>query len=58
MNASSIFTCLLCLIIGAAIGAGVTYNQVKCKTSGLNIQLNSSGSQPGISITKTGDEKQ
>jgi hypothetical protein len=49
---------ILCLIIGGAIGAGITYYQVRCKTTGMSIQLESSGSGPGITVTKTGDDKQ
>ena len=46
---------LLCLVIGAAIGAGVTYETVKCKTSGVDIRLGG-GKNPGLSITNTGND--
>lgn len=55
MKSCSFMGCLICLIIGGLIGAGITYSQVKCQTSGMNIKLNSSGQTgPGITITKTG----
>lgn len=58
METRYILTAILFLIIGGAIGAGITYSQVKCKTSGVSIQLDSSAqSGPGISITKTGNDK-
>lgn len=57
MRACGIVSCIICLIIGGAIGAGITYSKVKCKTSGLNIKFDSSQQTgPGISITKTGDD--
>lgn len=58
MKACGLVNCIIFLIIGAVIGAAITYSQVKCKTSGVDIRLNSSEkSGPGISITKTGNEQ-
>ena len=58
MKSCSVMSCIICLIIGGLIGAGITYSQVKCKTSGVNIKLDSSEkSGPGISITKTGNDQ-
>ena len=58
MKACGIVSSILCLIIGVAIGAGATYYQVKCKTTGMNIQLDSNAKTgPGITITKTGNSE-
>lgn len=49
---------ILWLIIGGVIGAGITYYQVKCKTSGVSIKLDSTAqSGPGITVTKTGNDQ-
>lgn len=45
---------ILWLIIGGLIGAGITYHQVACKTSGVNIQFDSAKTGSGITVTKTG----
>ena len=55
MESRSVLTAIIFLIIGGLIGAGITYNQVKCKTSGVNIQLESGAQGPGINVTKTGN---
>ncbi|GEM_PF-4896154 len=58
MNNSKLLTAIIFLIIGGAIGAGITYHQVQCKTSGVNIKLDSNGETgAGISITKTGTDQ-
>lgn len=54
----SVVNCIIFLIIGGLIGAGITYHQVKCQTSGVNIKLDSGtqagGAGAGITVTKTG----
>jgi hypothetical protein len=55
MKSCGFVTGLICLILGALIGAGITYQQVKCQTSGVNIKFDSGGqSGTGVTITKTG----
>lgn len=54
---NSLGTIILYLLIGAVIGAGITYYQVKCNTSGVNIKLDASGNNPGITVTKTGNDQ-
>jgi len=54
---NSLAMAILYLLIGGAIGSGITYYQVKCKTSGMTIQLNASDQGgPGITVTKTGND--
>lgn len=58
MKMGCVVNTIVCLIIGGVIGSAITYQQVKCKTSGVNIQLDSSSKTgPGITITKTGNEQ-
>ncbi len=55
MKMGCVVNTLICLIIGAAIGSAITYYQVKCKTSGVNIRLDNGAAGPGITVTKTGN---
>lgn len=56
MKNCNLLNAILFLIIGGAIGAGITYHQFQCKTSGVNIKLDSNDKTgAGISITKTGN---
>ena len=55
MKSCSIVACLIWFIIGGLVGAGVTYHQFKCQTSGVNIKLDSNTKTgPGVTVTKTG----
>lgn len=58
MKLHSVMTCIGCFIIGILIGAGITYFQTRCETSGMNINLNSNGQNgAGITVTKTGNSQ-
>ena len=56
MKGSSVLIAILCLVIGGIIGAGITYQQVKCKTSAVNVQLKA-GENPALTITRTGNDE-
>lgn len=58
MHKWCIVSVIIGLIVGGLIGAGITYQQTKCKTSGMHIQFDSSTQNgPGITITKTEENK-
>lgn len=58
MKSNTVLIAVLWFIIGGLVGAGVTYEYAKCRTSGVNIRLDSNSKNgPGISVTRTGDEQ-
>jgi hypothetical protein len=58
MQNKFIFYGMLLFILGGLLGSWITYEQVHCKTSGINIQLGGTPNNgAGISITKTGNTK-
>lgn len=57
MKKGCFFSMILVFIIGGLVGAGVTYQYVKCKVEQTNIHFGSDTKEgPGLTITKTGNE--